>query len=199
MRRVATRAAPRARLCPGSAGLNGRLPGGVLANQERGATAAGCDDVRVVDDEAGTLEAVDVVDLGAEDELHAHLVDDDRNALVLEDVIVGLGLIEGERVLEARTAAAAHRDAQRLLLGIDVRADQLLNLARRLVGELNCRLWSIHRFRLYRQAQSSSLRYFQSRYWRIRLESWTTSSPATRPGPRRWRVSSSISGREFLR
>ena len=45
---------------------------------EGGAAAAGGDDVRVVDREAGALEAVDVVDLGAEDELHAHLVDDDR-------------------------------------------------------------------------------------------------------------------------
>src|SRR5215216_4064177 len=93
-------------------GLNGRLLGGVLANLERGAATAGRDDVRVVDHEAGALEAIDVVDLRAEHELHAHLVDDDRDALVLEDVVVGLGLVEGERVLEARTAAAAYRDAE---------------------------------------------------------------------------------------
>ena len=73
----------------------------VFADLERGSAAACGDDVRVVDHEAGALEAVDVVDLRAEDELHAHLVDDHRNALVLEDVVLGLGLIEGERVLEA--------------------------------------------------------------------------------------------------
>src|SRR5215211_3158008 len=69
-------------------GLDGSLLGGVLADLERGSAAAGGDDVRVVDHEAGALEAIDVVDLRAEDELHAHLVDDDRDALVLEDVIV---------------------------------------------------------------------------------------------------------------
>ncbi len=53
---------------------------------------------------AGALQAFDVVDLGAEDELHADPVDDDRDVTDLEDAIVLLGAVEGERVLEARAA-----------------------------------------------------------------------------------------------
>src|SRR5436190_2596673 len=79
----------------------GGLLGGVVAHLEGGAAAAGRDDVRVVDHEPRALQAVDVVDLGAEDELHADLVDHHGDALALEDVIVLLGLVEGERVLEA--------------------------------------------------------------------------------------------------
>src|ERR671923_2589802 len=97
--------------CPGDGGLDaGRLLGGVLADLERGTAAAGRDDVRVVDREPGALEAVDVVDLGAEHELHADLVHDDRDAVVLEDVIVVAGLVESERVLEPRAPAATHGD-----------------------------------------------------------------------------------------
>ena len=109
-------------------GLDGRLLGGVLANLERGAAAAGGDDVRVVDDEAGALEAVDVVDLRAEHELHADLVDDDRDPVVLEDVVLSLRGVERERVLKARTAAALDGDPQGLLTFI--RRDQLANLFR---------------------------------------------------------------------
>ena len=68
--------------------------GRVLADLEGGAAAAGGDDVRVVDHEAGALEAVHVVDLGAEHELHADLVDDHRDALVLEDVVLVLRLVK---------------------------------------------------------------------------------------------------------
>ena len=87
----------------------------VLADLERGAAAAGRDDVRVVDAEAGALQALDVVDLGAEDELHARLVDDHGDAAVLEDMVVVLAAVEGERVLKAGAAAAANRDPQGLL------------------------------------------------------------------------------------
>ena len=95
--------------------LDGGGLGRVVLDLEGRAAAAGRDDVRVVDLEAGALQAFDVVDLGAEDELHADLVDDDRDAVDLEDVVVLLGRVEGERVLEARAAAAANRDAKRLL------------------------------------------------------------------------------------
>src|SRR5687768_12489364 len=53
--------------------LNGRRLGSVLANLEGRAAAAGCNDVRVVDLEPGTLEGLDVVNLGAIDELHRGL------------------------------------------------------------------------------------------------------------------------------
>src|SRR5829696_5280024 len=73
----------------------------VLFDLEGRAAAACGDDVRVVDLEPGALQAFDVVDLRAEDELHAHLVDDDGDPVDLEDVIVVLGFVEGEGVLEA--------------------------------------------------------------------------------------------------
>ena len=83
----------------------------------------------------GALQAVDVVDLGAEDELHADLVDDHRDAVDLEDVVVVLRLVEGERVLEAGATAAANRDAQRLTLGVGLGAEQLADLLGGLVGQ----------------------------------------------------------------
>src|SRR4026209_2091337 len=88
------------KLMPSPLGLRG-LGGcgsvlvGVFANLERGSTSAGGDDVRVVDGEAGALQAHHVVDLGPEDELHRHLVNDHRHAVVLEDVVVFLALVEG--------------------------------------------------------------------------------------------------------
>ena len=91
------------------------LLGRVVFHLERGTAAAGRDHVRVVDLEAGALQAFDVVDLRAEDELHADLVDDDGDAVDLEDIVVVLGLVEGERVLEARATAAANGDPQSLL------------------------------------------------------------------------------------
>ena len=118
--------------CPDRSGkrLDGGLLGGVLFHLEGGAAAAGGDDIRVVHLEAGALEALDVVDLRAEDELHAGLVDDHRNAVDLEDVVVLLRPIEGERVLEAGAAAAADRDAQGLIFRSLLRAQQLSDLLR---------------------------------------------------------------------
>ncbi len=121
--------------------------GGVfLFHLERGATTAGRDDVRVVDLEPGALEAFDVVDLRAEDELHADLVDDDGDAVDLEDVVVVLGAIEGERVLEAGATAAANGDAKRLFLGLALAAEQLADLLGRLVGQGDRCLWGIGHF-----------------------------------------------------
>ena len=96
---------------------------GVVLHLEGRAATAGGNDVRVVDLEARALQAFDVVDLGAEDELHADLVDDHRDAVDLEDVVVLLGAVEGERVLEARATAAANRDPKRLSLGALLRAE----------------------------------------------------------------------------
>ncbi len=109
--------------------------GCVLLDLEGGTAAAGGDHVGVIDLEAGALQAFDVVDLGAEDELHAHLVDDHRDVVDLEDVIVLLGAVEGQRILKTRAAAAANGDAKRLSLGILLPGEQLGDLARGLLGQ----------------------------------------------------------------
>src|SRR4029450_3310913 len=58
---------PPAPAAPDRVGLDAGPPlGGVLANLERGAAAAGRDDVRVVDREPGALQAVGVGELGAQ-------------------------------------------------------------------------------------------------------------------------------------
>jgi len=118
-----------------SSALGGGGGGSVLFHLEGGAAAAGGDDVRVVDLKAGALEAFDVVDLGAEDELHADLVDDDRDAVDLEYVVVLLGAVEGEGVLEAGAAAAADGNPQGLALGVVLAAEELADLRRSPVAE----------------------------------------------------------------
>ncbi len=117
--------------------------GCVLFHLERRATAAGGDDVGVVDLEAGALQAFHVIDLGAEDELHADLVDDHRDPIDFEDVVVVLGPVEGKRVLEARATTAADGDPQGLTLGVRLAGEQLGDLAGRLVGQGDCRLGSV--------------------------------------------------------
>lgn len=112
--------------------------GRVLADLERGAASAGGDDIGVVHLEAGALQAVDVVDFGAEHELHAGRIDDYGDLAVLEDVIILLAGIERQRVLKARAAAAADGNAQRLA-DVLLRGKKLLDLLRRLVGEIDCR------------------------------------------------------------
>ena len=65
---------------------------------------------------------------------------------ILEDVVVVLGLVEGERVLEAGAAAAADGDAQRLLGGVLLAAEQLPDLPAalsvRVIGRC-CRLYPV--------------------------------------------------------
>jgi hypothetical protein len=52
-------------------------------------------------------------------------------------VVVLLGGVEGEGVLEPGATAAANRDAQRLLGPALLLAEQVLDLRRRLVGQLD--------------------------------------------------------------
>ena len=80
-----------------------------LSRSERLPAAAGCDDLRVVHREAGALQALDVVDLGAVDEGKALGVDQQADAAVLVDLVTVALLVECERVLEARATAAADR------------------------------------------------------------------------------------------
>jgi len=63
---------------------------------------------------------------------------------VLEDVVVVATLVERQRVLEAGATAAANRDAKRLIRGILLRGEQLVDLRRRAVGERYRFLWRIH-------------------------------------------------------
>ena len=118
---------------------SGGCGGGVVFHLERGATAAGSDDVRVVDLEPGALQSFYVVDLGPEDELHRDLVDDDRDAVDFEDVIIVFRLVEGERVLETRTATAANGDAKRLavvLLAGEKLADLVTAMSLRVIASV---------------------------------------------------------------
>src|SRR5215218_6353612 len=79
---------------------------------EGGAAAAGGDDVRIRDVEARAHEALGVVDRGAVDVTKARRIDQHADAAGLEDVVVVAPLVEGQRVLEARAAAAADADPQ---------------------------------------------------------------------------------------
>src|SRR5436190_24346657 len=80
----------------------------LVRNSERGPAAAGGHDVRVGDVEAGAHEGLCVVDGRAVDVAEAGRIDQHADAAGLEDVVVVLLLVERERVLEARAAAAAH-------------------------------------------------------------------------------------------
>jgi hypothetical protein len=60
-------------------------------------------------------------------------------------VVALLGGVEGERVLEAGAATAADRDAQSLLGSVLLLAEQLLDLARRLVGQRDGLKFVTHR------------------------------------------------------
>ena len=108
----------------------------LLRHAEGGAAAAGRDDVRVLDLEAGALQALDVVDDRAPHVREARAVDEHAEAVVLEDLVaVALG-VERERVLEAGAAAAAHADAQAGGLHVGaLRRQELLDLLGAFLGE----------------------------------------------------------------
>src|SRR4051794_20026834 len=80
---------------------------------ERAAAAAATLDVGVVDGEAGTHEAVHVVELAAHDVGDAHGVDENPDALGLDNFVVVVDLIvEVDRVLETGAAAGPDANAQ---------------------------------------------------------------------------------------
>jgi hypothetical protein len=119
---------------------------GVLFDLKRGPTSTGRDHIRVVHLKARSLQPLDVVDLRAEDKLHADLVDDDGDAVDLEDVVVLLGLVEGERVLKAGASATADGYAQSLLGPLDLTPEQLADLLGGLIGEGDRGIWRIGHF-----------------------------------------------------
>jgi cell volume regulation protein A len=105
----------------GGAGVAARRGRDVLVavGLEARTAAAGGDRVGVVDREPLAHQAVDEVDLGAAQVGQAEPVDDDFDAVLVDDLVAGLGLaVEAERVLQARATAALHRDPQRKRLGV---------------------------------------------------------------------------------
>src|SRR5688572_19245165 len=82
------------------------------------AATAGRGRVRIVDGEPA-LEAVHEVDLRPAQVRSAERIDHDLDAVRAELEVAGLrGLVEAERVFEARAAATLHRDAEHAGLGL---------------------------------------------------------------------------------
>src|SRR6185436_5390221 len=84
----------------------GALARTLAASLERVAAAAGGGGVRVLDRKAAAHQVFLVVDLGAFQIPHAHGVDDDLDAVLLEDLVAVRDLVEDHSVLEAGAAAA---------------------------------------------------------------------------------------------
>src|SRR5580658_188977 len=100
-------------------------------------TGGGC--VRIADHELRALETFAVVDLRTGEVLHAHGVDDELHALVLDAGVAVLDLlIELEAVLQPRAAAALHVHPQHELR-VALATDEVPDLAGRRVGELKGR------------------------------------------------------------
>src|SRR6185295_9538112 len=78
----------------------------LVGHPERGAAAAGRDHVRVVDLEAGALQALDVVHDRALHVGQRRTIDEDAKTMVLEHLVAFALRIERERVLEAGAATA---------------------------------------------------------------------------------------------
>ncbi|CAM2144474.1 hypothetical protein PT2222_160055 [Paraburkholderia tropica] len=105
------------------------------SDRERRAATTGGRGVRVLDDELRAVQIVLVVDLGADEVLIAHRVDQQLDAVLVHHGVVFVdGLVERESVLEARAAAALHEHAQ-LQLRVAFLVDQLLDLVSRCVGK----------------------------------------------------------------
>src|SRR5262249_29713096 len=105
-----------------SAARPGRPAGGASGLEALPAAAAG-GRVRVVDDEPGPLEALLVVELGSEEVRDAEAVDDDPDALALDDLVAVRGLAERQLVLEARAPAGHDLHAQPVAL-VRLRGDE---------------------------------------------------------------------------
>src|SRR3954470_16018694 len=119
----AARTKTRARVVLVSAGLRSAA---LLRGTERLATAAARDGVRVAKREPTAHERVDKVDLGALDVHRAHRVDDDANAVLLDErVVVFAALGEGHAVGEARATARGDVDAKSEVVATLLREDFL--------------------------------------------------------------------------
>src|SRR5579864_7865391 len=106
---------------------------------ERGAAATSRDCVGIADDELRAFESFAIVDLGAQQVLHAHGVDEQLHPEVLDaGVSVLHGLVELEAVLQPRAAAALHENAQHQLR-VALTANEVPHLAGGRVGEFEPR------------------------------------------------------------
>src|ERR1700691_4931642 len=124
-------------------------------SRERGAAAASGGGVRVADHELRAIKTLAVVDLRAGEVLHAHRVDEQLDAEVLDAGVAVLQLlIELEAVLQPRAAPALHEHAQHELR-VALAADEVADLAGGSIGELVRRgilqrFGRSHRFHTYR-------------------------------------------------
>src|SRR3954465_6325979 len=108
----------------------------LFRHAEGGAAAARRDHVRVVDLEARALHGLDVVHDRALDVGQRGGVDEDAEAVVLEDLVAVALRVERQRVLEARASAPPHAHAQprRLRVGA-LGGEELMYLLGALFGE----------------------------------------------------------------
>src|SRR6266513_279203 len=84
---------------------------------ERRTATAGARRVGVFDHELRTLEAFSVVDLGADEILVAHRVDEQHHTVFLHHrVVVALYFVESKSVLKSGAAAAGDKQAERASL-----------------------------------------------------------------------------------
>src|ERR1700759_229158 len=109
-----------------------------LGDPERGPAAAGRDHVRVVDLEAGALQTVDEVDHRALHVRQARIVDQQANALVLEDRVALSLLVERQGILEARAASTPHPNSESGRVGDGrLSGEEFADLLRSLVSQSN--------------------------------------------------------------
>src|SRR5437868_14236722 len=90
-------------------------PSKPLSKSEREAcsAAAGCRGLRVVDAEGRADQVVDEIDLGTGQVAHRDLIDQHGRALAPDDdIVVRLGAVDVEPVLEAGAAAALRAHAE---------------------------------------------------------------------------------------
>src|SRR5579862_1900960 len=107
----------------------------LFGHPERGAAATGRDHVRVVDLDPGALEPVDEIDRRALDVGQARAVDQQPDPLVLEHLVPGPLLVEGEGILKPAAASAPNPHAQPCRLGNRIlRGQELADL----LGALIC-------------------------------------------------------------
>src|SRR5580704_604546 len=116
---------------PGAGGTLGVASG--CCEGRAAATGRGC--VRIADHELRAFQTLAVVDFGTAQVLHAHGIDDELHALVLDAGVAVLELlIELKAVLQPRATAALHEYPQHEL-GIALATDKVPDLAGRRVGE----------------------------------------------------------------
>ena len=91
-----------------------RLGGGL----EGGAAAAASDGIGVLDAKSGATEAISEIDGGTAEVFCAFFVDEDLDALALDDGIAVLARIEGHAVLKTGATPMLDKNAQALPRGI---------------------------------------------------------------------------------